>query len=728
MNDSDKPENLPESAGTPDSPDENAARANRLSALDKLFATDGAGGDFERVTLERPGDRIGNYKLLELLGEGGFGMVWRAEQTEPVHREVALKVIKPGMDSREIIARFEAERQALALMSHPNIAHLFEGGMTAAGRPYFAMERVKGVPITTFCDERNLPIEDRLRLFCDVCAAVEHAHQKGILHRDLKPSNILVGEMGGKFVPKVIDFGVAKALGAQLTDKTLFTITGLAIGTPQYMSPEQAGVLPQEMDTRSDVYSLGAILYELLTGDTPLARDEIKTLALPQIQEWMREHEPDRPSTRLERTEIVAQKQIAQRRKMDGARLRRSLRGDLDWIVMRSLERDRSRRYPTAGALALDLQRHLAGEDVEAGAPSPFYRLGKIVRRHRAALAGAGVAAAVSIVAWVIFHGRSDDHTQPKPKPRPLTEEERQLLAEAARGTFKPTAPPAEGAQWINSLGMKFVPVAGSRVLFCAWETRVQDFEAFVKDTAHDATGQMYSMGPDDWKQRGDSWKSPGFEQRATHPVCGMNWDDAIAFCAWLTERERRAGYLRADQSYRLPTDAEWSLAAGLTDEAPGSPAEITAKISAAYPEGLERAEMWPPPVEKIRETPQIGIYPWGTRWPPPPGAGNYAGSEAWDDGNAPQIGNIPGYRDGFRRTAPICSFKPNRNGIYDMGGNVWEWTMDDFDPAKADGRKALRGGSWAVTHPHQILSAWRHGSLHASRYAAGGFRCVIAF
>lgn len=339
---------------------------------------------------------------------------------------------------------------------------------------------------------------------------------------------------------------------------------------------------------------------------------------------------------------------------------------------------------------------------------------------------GVGAAVLVLILMWWNYNKQAGAIQPPTPSP-PLTENEKKLFAETGLRNFTPSAPPAEGTQWINSLGMKFLPVAGTHILFCAWETRLQDFETFVKDSGYDANGQMFSMGPDDWQQRGDTWKSPGFQQGPTHPVCGMNWHDALAFCTWLTERERRAGFLRPDQSYRLPTDAEWSIAAGLTDEAPDAPVDISGRIMGAYPQGLEKTELWPPPAEKIREFPQLGLYPWGVKWPPPPGAGNYAGSEAWDDGNAPQAGNIPSYRDGFRRSAPVASFKPNLNGIYDMGGNVWEWTMTEFDPVKDDGRKALRGGSWAVTHPHQILTAWRHGSLHSSRYAAGGFRCVIA-
>jgi serine/threonine protein kinase/tetratricopeptide (TPR) repeat protein len=336
---------------------------------------------------ESAGTKIGLYKLLQQIGEGGFGIVFMAEQHQPVHRRVALKIIKPGMDSAQVIARFEAERQALAMMDHQNIAKVYDAGTTDAARPYFVMELVHGVPITRYCDDNHLTVRERLELFMPVCKAVQHAHQKGIIHRDLKPSNVLVCLYDGQPVPKVIDFGVAKATEQRLTERTMFTQYGQIIGTLQYMSPEQAEVSQLGVDTRSDVYSLGVMLYELLTGSTPLQR--LREAGLAEMLKMIKEEEPPKPSTRLSSAQESAK--IAAARRTEPAKLAKLVRGELDWIVMKCLEKDRARRYDTANGLARDIERYLHDEAVEACPPSTVYRLRKLARKHRAAFTVAAV-------------------------------------------------------------------------------------------------------------------------------------------------------------------------------------------------------------------------------------------------------------------------------------------------------------------------------------------------
>jgi len=391
---------------------------------------------------EHPNARLGLYRLLSVLGEGSFGVVWLAEQNEPVRRRVALKVIKAGMDSRDILARFDQERQALALMDHPGIAKVFDGGVTPAqmgGRPFFVMELVAGESITAFCDRERLDLRRRIELFARVCDAVQHAHQKGIVHRDIKPSNILVAYLDAHPAPKIIDFGVAKALHRPLTEKTLFTETGRLIGTPEYMSPEQAEMSPIDIDTRSDIYSLGVLLYELLTGTLPFDPRELRSAGIREIQRMIREVEPPKPSTRLStltgREEAAAAAvaarsgveqpsararpprpprpsrpgelgssvaQIAKARHTDPRSLARRMRRDLDWVVMKCLEKERNRRYPTANELAADLRRFLEDQPVSAGAPGVRYRAAKFVRRNRLPVAAAAAVAVAVIAAMVV--------------------------------------------------------------------------------------------------------------------------------------------------------------------------------------------------------------------------------------------------------------------------------------------------------------------------------------
>jgi WD40 repeat protein/serine/threonine protein kinase len=351
---------------------------------------------------EASGVRIGHYKLLQKIGEGGFGAVWMAEQLEPIRRRVALKIVKIGMDTEEVIARFEAERQALALMDHPNIARVFDAGATAAGRPFFVMELVRGIAITRYCDENRLTAEARLRLFVSVCQAVQHAHHKGVIHRDLKPSNILVTLHDGTPVPKVIDFGIAKAIDKQLTEKTLVTQFHAFVGTPAYTSPEQMEMSGLDVDTRSDIYSLGVLLYELLAGRPPFDPDALVKSGLDAMRRTIREVDPPRPSHRLGTLTEVDRTSVAHARGTDAARLSVLLRGDVDWIVMHCLEKDRTRRYETADALARDVERHLTNEPVIARPPSVVYRAQKLFRRHKLAVV-AGAAIAISLVGGLAF-------------------------------------------------------------------------------------------------------------------------------------------------------------------------------------------------------------------------------------------------------------------------------------------------------------------------------------
>jgi WD40 repeat protein/serine/threonine protein kinase len=392
---------------------------------------DGASAPPRTPTATHSSPVIGPYKLIEEIGEGGMGTVYMAQQTEPVKRLVALKVIKLGMDSRSVIARFEAERQALALMDHPNIARVFDAGTTETGRPYFVMELVKGVPLTGYCDDSRLSPRERLKLFIPVCQAIQHAHQKGIIHRDIKASNVLVALYDGEPVPKVIDFGVAKATGQSLTEKTLVTGFGAVVGTLEYMSPEQAELNQLDIDTRSDIYSLGVLLYELLTGSTPLDRKRFNEAAMLEMLRVIREVEPPKPSTRL--STLADSSKVAANRGLEPNKLSGLVRGELDWIVMKALEKDRRRRYETASGLADDVRRHLNDEPVMAGPPSSWYRLRKLARRNRAGMATAAIVASALVVGTAVAAWQAIRATRAESNALKALNEKEEARADEAR-------------------------------------------------------------------------------------------------------------------------------------------------------------------------------------------------------------------------------------------------------------------------------------------------------
>ena len=388
--------------------------------LDKLLAL-GLDGEADETALtasfshlmEKPGGKIGRYKLLHKIGEGGMGIVYLAQQVEPVKRQVALKVIKPGMDSKRVIARFEAEQQTLAMMEHPHIASVYDAGLGPSGRPYFIMEYVKGISITEHCDKNKLTIEQRLHLFLHVCEAIQHAHQKGIIHRDLKPSNILIVIHDQQIIPKVIDFGVARAINRLLTEQTLYTEQGQLIGTPEYMSPEQADMSSQNIDTRTDIYSLGVILYELLTGVLPFEPETFRTGGIDHIRKVICEAEPKTPSKRLSKTSVEDLAESARRRQTDVRTLCRKLNGDLDWITLKAMEKDPTRRYSTVDAMAADIWNYLNHQPVNAAPPAFLYRVQKFVRRHRQALAAIAMLTLVivaGLIAGLIYHRTAREH------------------------------------------------------------------------------------------------------------------------------------------------------------------------------------------------------------------------------------------------------------------------------------------------------------------------------
>lgn len=541
-------------------------------------------------TVEGVGSTIGPFKLLQRLGEGGMGTVYLAEQTKPVRRKVALKIIKPGMDTRQVIARFEAERQALALMDHIHIARVLDAGATTTGRPYFVMELVKGVPITKYCDENKLSPRQRLELFIPVCLAIQHAHQKGIIHRDVKPSNVLVTLYDGKPVPKVIDFGIAKATGQQLTEKTMFTEVGQIVGTMEYMSPEQAEMNQLDIDTRSDIYSLGILLYELLTGTTPITKQQLRNAGFTEMLRVIRESEPQKPSTRISESG-EALPSISAVRSTEPARLSRMVRGDLDWVVMKSIEKDRDRRYDTASAFADDIARYLSHEPVQAGPPSSLYRMRRFAGKHRASITTAAalillLVSGIVISTWQAYRAAHAER-RAKVSAAVATREaanarEQESIAKAARSKSDQLAEREKQSRWEAEQSLYFLRLASAQDAIAAgdgqtvggiladcsprlrgWEwyylksqTRptainVRDFD-FPADAAFSPDGQrlaswMGSTGAltiwnvKDGTRRYTLWPKSSKDSSSkdsTHRACPPVWSPDGKSIAWLRDGE----------------------------------------------------------------------------------------------------------------------------------------------------------------------------------------------
>jgi WD40 repeat protein/serine/threonine protein kinase len=483
----------------------------------------------------QPGDTIDRYKLMEKIGEGGCGVVYVAEQTEPVRRRVALKVIKLGMDTRQVVARFEAERQALAMMDHPNIAKVLDGGTTQTGRPYFVMELVRGIRITDYCDEANLSTRQRLELFIQVCQAIQHAHQKGIIHRDIKPSNILVTLHDGVPVPKVIDFGIAKATEGRLTEATVYTQLHQFIGTPAYMSPEQAEMSGLDIDTRSDIYSLGVLLYELLVGSTPFDAKELMASGLEAMRKTIREQEPVRPSTKLATLPGEKLTTTAKRRSVEASRLVHLLRGDLDWIVMKCLEKDRSRRYETANGLAADLKRHLNREPVVARPPSSLYRFQKMVQRNKLAFAAAGAVAAALVLGLGV--STSLFIRESKARDRAVAAERQQSqLREAAVTAKESEAQQRRRAEAGEQSAQRLLYASDMNLALRALETKNVGFALQLLDRHKPKPGQSDLRGWEwryVWKQtRSDALQTLGSHSNTVYDTVFSPKGDVLATCS----------------------------------------------------------------------------------------------------------------------------------------------------------------------------------------------------
>ncbi|MEI6236054.1 MAG: bifunctional serine/threonine-protein kinase/formylglycine-generating enzyme family protein [Planctomycetota bacterium] len=689
---------------------------------------------------ETIGAQIGPYKLLQILGEGGMGSVYRAEQTHPVRRTVALKVIKAGMDSAKVIGRFEAERQALAMMDHENIARVFDGGTTPSGQPYFVMELVEGTPLTSFCDESRVTLRGRLQLFIQVCKAIQHAHQKGIIHRDIKPSNVLATFKDDELIVKVIDFGVAKAIDQKLTDVTQVTSQGVIIGTLEYMSPEQAGVNPEMtgVDARADIYALGVLLYELLTGTTPLERARIKNAGLLAVLERIRLEDPPRPSVRITKSQAAA-KNISETLQIDPKKYAHAIAGDLDWIVMKALEKDRTRRYETVNGLARDIERHLTNQPVEARPTSAGYRAEKFVSKNKGVVA-AIAAVMLSLLAGiaVAYQKAKDEAEQRRVAVAALKEQKRLTFeavvrnAEADSGLGESENVIAELTPFLMEKELAEHPLRGKCVKlvekaqdgytrFAAFNEQVKKHPKSVSlDLGHGVMLELILIPAGKYMMGGklnanevphpvtitkpfymgrfavtqEQYETvvgtnPSLFKGPQKPVESVTWFDAVAFCEKLN---KQAGTNKV--AFALPTEAQWEYACrgGTTTE---------------YYFGDDATEL-----EKY----------------------------AWYEKNA-------GIKSGNYGVQPVGGKPANPFGLYDMHGNVDQWCQDWYDadyyknspkedpsgPKEGVVEKSLmsvarvlRGGSY----DHESTScrcANRSWDSPTGRYFDdAGFRCVL--